>query len=113
MADQRLIILWLNAVLIAFTLCAVISRAGRKIFVIKKFGWHDALIVVAAVSISIPTHTGYPLTNSQVSATIFSIFQMVSTGLGLGDHQVNANPANMPELRKVRYSSVRTRWTIH
>jgi hypothetical protein len=54
MVDQRLIILWVNAILIAFTLCAVISRAGRKIFVVGKFGGHDGLIVLAAVCINLP-----------------------------------------------------------
>ncbi|KAF2441690.1 hypothetical protein P171DRAFT_523644 [Karstenula rhodostoma CBS 690.94] len=88
MADQRLIILWVNAVLITLTLCAVVSRAGRKIFVVGKFGGHDGLIVLAAVS-----------------ATVFSVFQMVSTGLGLGLHQVDVNPANMPELRKLLLTS--------
>ncbi|KAL5378706.1 hypothetical protein DPSP01_008931 [Paraphaeosphaeria sporulosa] len=88
MGDQRLIILWVNAVLITFTLCAVVSRAGRKIFVVGNFGMHDGLIVLAAVS-----------------ATVFSSFQMVSTGLGLGLHQGDVDPANMPELRKLLLTS--------
>ncbi|KAF9738797.1 hypothetical protein PMIN03_002600 [Paraphaeosphaeria minitans] len=88
MADQRLIILWVNAILINFTMCAVVSRAGRKIFVVGSFGGHDGLIVLAAVS-----------------ATMFSIFQMVSTGLGLGLHQADVDPANMPEMRKLLLTS--------
>ncbi|KAF1976035.1 hypothetical protein BU23DRAFT_456738 [Bimuria novae-zelandiae CBS 107.79] len=88
MADLRATIVWLNSILIAFTLCAVVSRAGRKIFVVGKFGWHDGLIVLAAVS-----------------ATIFSVFQMVSTNLGLGDHMANVNPANLPELKKLLLAS--------
>lgn len=53
MTDLRLAIIWLNAILIACTLCAVISRAGRKILVVGKFGWHDGFIVLAAVCSSL------------------------------------------------------------
>ncbi|KAF2872534.1 hypothetical protein BDV95DRAFT_606136 [Massariosphaeria phaeospora] len=70
MDDQRPLIVWLNAVLIALTFAAICSRAGRRIFVVRKFGWHDGLITFAGVA-----------------ATAFSVFQLVGTGLGLGLHQ--------------------------
>lgn len=55
-SDQRLTILWLNAILITFTLCAVSSRTGRN-FVVGKFGWQDALIILAAVRENfLPSH---------------------------------------------------------
>ena len=102
MVDQQVVILWVNAILITLTLCAVVSRAGRKIFVVGNFGGHDGCIVLAAVSPNPPIPLKTPYTHAlQVSATIFSIFQMVSTGFGLGLHQASVNPSNMPELRKV------------
>lgn len=41
MYDQRPTIIWLNALLIALTFAATCSRAGRRIFVVGKFSWHD------------------------------------------------------------------------
>lgn len=40
MADLRPTIIWLNALLIALTLCAVVSRVCRRIFVVGKFHWY-------------------------------------------------------------------------
>lgn len=47
--QQRLDIIWLNATLIVLTTCAVVSRAGRRLLVVRLFSWHDGLIVLAAV----------------------------------------------------------------
>ncbi|KAF2794663.1 hypothetical protein K505DRAFT_303555 [Melanomma pulvis-pyrius CBS 109.77] len=88
MTDQRPIIIWLNAALIVLTLAAICSRVGRRIFVVGKWSWHDALITVAAIS-----------------ATIFSIFQMIGTRYGLGQHKEDVSDAEMPTLVKLVIAS--------
>ncbi|PSN63815.1 hypothetical protein BS50DRAFT_461670, partial [Corynespora cassiicola Philippines] len=79
--DQRPVVLWLNAILIGLTLGAICSRAGRRIFVVGKFGWHDVMITIAAIS-----------------GTVFSICQMVGTTLGLGLHRDRVSDDNLENM---------------
>ncbi|KAF1849805.1 uncharacterized protein K460DRAFT_372224 [Cucurbitaria berberidis CBS 394.84] len=67
MSGLRPAIFAVNSALIILSLAAICCRVGGRIFLVRSFGWHDALIALAAFC-----------------ATVFSILQMVSTRFGLG-----------------------------
>lgn len=46
MIDQRPTIIWLNAFLIVLTTVATASRAGRRLFLVHHFSWHDGELVI-------------------------------------------------------------------
>ncbi|KAH7389563.1 hypothetical protein DE146DRAFT_635274 [Phaeosphaeria sp. MPI-PUGE-AT-0046c] len=84
MGDLRPAILATNSLLIVLSSAAIACRVGRRIFLVRSFSWHDALITVAAVS-----------------ATIFSILQMISTRFGAGLPFVIVADANLETIFKV------------
>ncbi|ORY10888.1 hypothetical protein BCR34DRAFT_601792 [Clohesyomyces aquaticus] len=84
MVDQVPIIIWLNALLMALTLTAISSRVGRRVFLIRTWSWHDALISLAASC-----------------AFVFSICQIYATTLGWGEHDVNVPQETKPKLFKL------------
>ncbi|KAF2013826.1 hypothetical protein BU24DRAFT_424859 [Aaosphaeria arxii CBS 175.79] len=88
MSGQQPVIIWLNSVLMVLTIAALCARVGRRIFVVGKFGGHDSLITLAAVS-----------------ACIFSSLQIVGTTYGLGRHQDQVDPSNMPKIAKLLLAS--------
>lgn len=91
MADLRLVILRVNVILITLTLCAVIPRAGRKIFVVGKFGGHDGFIALAAVSNQILLLQKH--VNLRISAVCYHI-------LRLSDGQYRPRPRPPPSRRR-------------
>ncbi|KAH7084951.1 hypothetical protein BKA63DRAFT_6713 [Paraphoma chrysanthemicola] len=88
MGDLRPAILATNAVLVVLSLAAMACRLGRRAFLVGSFSWHDALITLAAVS-----------------ATIFSILQMVSTRFGVGLPHVEVPQSQMSTINKLVMAS--------
>ncbi|KAH4315179.1 hypothetical protein HBH64_193890 [Parastagonospora nodorum] len=81
MGNLKTAIIATNAVLIALSSAAIACRIGRRVFLVRSFSWHDALITVAALS-----------------ATIFSTLQMISTRYGLGLHDEQLQQSQLEQL---------------
>ncbi|CAO2658627.1 Nn.00g063500.m01.CDS01 [Neocucurbitaria sp. VM-36] len=88
MRDLRPAIIGVNSALMSLSLAAISCRIGRRIFLVRSFGWHDALIAFAAFC-----------------ATVFSILQMVSTHLGLGLPNSDVPAWNMVPVLKLVMAS--------
>ncbi|KAF1940959.1 hypothetical protein EJ02DRAFT_348877 [Clathrospora elynae] len=67
MSDLRPATVGVNSTLIVLSLAAISCRVGRKMTLVRSFGWHDALITLAAFC-----------------AVVLSIFQMIITRFGAG-----------------------------
>ncbi|KAF2833639.1 hypothetical protein CC86DRAFT_277679 [Ophiobolus disseminans] len=88
MRDLQPTILATNVLLIALSSAAIACRAGRRLFLVRSFDWHDALITVAAIS-----------------ASIFSILQMISTHYGLGTTNSEVLESHMRIIMKLTMAS--------
>ncbi|KAF1921961.1 hypothetical protein BDU57DRAFT_464082 [Ampelomyces quisqualis] len=89
MTDFRPAILATNSLLVALSSAAIACRVGRRVFLVRSFSWHDALITLAAIS-----------------ASLFSILQMVSTRFGLGLPNAQVPDGNMGIILKLSMASL-------
>lgn len=100
MGDLRPAILATNSLLIVLSSAAIACRMGRRIFLVRSFSWHDGELCHPCFKCRILIYTAL-ITVAAVSATIFSIFQMVSTRFGAGLPEIIVSDANMVMIRKV------------
>jgi hypothetical protein len=105
MGDLKPAILATNLVLASLTLAAITCRVGRRVFLVRSFSWHDGKPQFTQASGNRRLQDSALITLAAISASIFSILQMVSTQFGLGVPNVEVSNSNMRTLLKVLRSS--------